>query len=98
VFRDYQPDPVQTIDGAAADQIENQIVFVFSISEYDATEAPTERTGASDGQGGDGEDDASPKNSNIDEQAREEAAPAVEEAPVVDELQDEEMADGTSQA
>lgn len=56
MFRDYQPDPVQVIDGGAADDVENQIVYVFSISEHDVTEAPTGGDGGDENQGGDGAD------------------------------------------
>jgi hypothetical protein len=82
-FRDYQPDPVQTIVGGDADQIEAQIVYVFSISEHAVTEAPTEGSGAGESEGGDGGDSRSPKEVEMNEPAEEEP-------------QDEEMEDGTN--
>lgn len=91
-FRDYQPDPVQTITGAEADEIESQIVYVFSISESDVTEAPAEDAGAGADAGA--EDGGSPKDMDIDEPAEEEPA---EDNQMEIHPEDDEMEDGTNQ-
>jgi len=88
-FRDYQPDPVRTITGAEADEIEDRICFVFSISDHDVTqEAGATEEGAAEGEE---DNEGSDKAMDVDEEVAEEPAEA-EDQPTQEEPQQDEVA------